>query len=261
VASGVSGPVSIRQADVLGDKTFYLGVDGTPGHVASDLDVIRPEELGACDDGLRDEQSVLLIGPSGCGKSVLLWRAARDLVPAARVLRVKRLLDPDDAASLTRHVRLLSPTETSPVLVVVDDLGRPERAAWSQAASALRELPHVRLLGAARSEDFSPALLVGATRVVEPRLSAEVARLLSDRIEKEGITPRMATEEAFERSEGLLMEFVALLSTGRRLRQVDPARSPVEHTCPNRLRVVEEDFLGGGRHQRRLHVGRVGVDG
>lgn len=220
VAGGVCAPVSFLRGEDVRAKTFYLGVDGQPGHVAADLDVIRPEELRACDDGLRDEQSVLLIGPSGCGKSVLLWRAARDLVPAARVLRVERLLDADDAASLTRHVRLLSPTETSPVLVVVDDLGRPEKASWSQAASALRELPHVMLLGAARSEDFSPTLLVGATRVVEPRLSAEMARLLSERIEKEGITPRMAAEEAFERSEGLLMEFVALLSTGRRLRQV-----------------------------------------
>ncbi len=243
VADGVCSPVSfVRDAD-LSANTFYLGVDGEPGHVASDLDVIRPKELEACEDGLRNEQSVLLTGPSGSGKSVLLWRAARDLVSSARVVRVRRLLDARDAASLARYVRLSRPTDTSPVLVVADNLGRPEMTAWTTAGPALRELAHVMLIGAARSEDFSPALLVGTTRVVEPRLSSEVAHLMSERMLQQGVTPRMAPEEAFERSEGQLMEYVALLSTGQRLRQVLAAQvvalaDPSRHVQREAARLV-----------------------
>ncbi len=258
VADGVCSPVSFLPADDLRAKTFYLGIDGQPAHVAADFDVVRTDELRACDEGLHDEQSVMLIGPSGSGKSVLLWRAARDLVPAARVVRVERLVDARDTALLARHVRLLRPTRTSPILVVADNLGRPEMAAWPSAASALRELPEVLLLGAARSEDFTPTLLVGATRVVEPWLRMEVAQLLSERMTRQGITTKMTPEEAFERSEGLLMEFVALLSTGQRLRQVlgaqvEALKDPKRHVQREAARLVTTAHtLGLSLHADRL---------
>ena len=102
VASGVCSPVNFVIPDEVPARVFYLGVDGHPGHVAANLDVIRPDELLACAEGLGDERNVLLVGPSGSGKSVLLWRAARDLVPAARVLRVDRVQDEDNARELAR---------------------------------------------------------------------------------------------------------------------------------------------------------------
>lgn len=220
VASGVCSPVSFLAPDAVPARVFYMGVDGHPGHVAANLDVIRPDELLACAEGLSDEGSVLLVGPSGAGKSVLLWRVARDLVPAARVLRVVRVQDEDDARELARHVRLLRPNDRSPVMVVADDLGRPNTTGWPHAASLLREIPAVLLLGAARAEDFTPALFVGATRVVEPRLDGVLADALGKRLHAQGITLRMDPDEAFQRSDRLLMEFLALLTTGQRLRQV-----------------------------------------
>lgn len=220
VASGVCSPVNFLAPEEVPARIFYLGVDGRPGHVAANLDVIRPCELLACAEGLGEEGSVLLVGPSGAGKSVLLWRAARDVIPAARVLRVTRVQDEDDARALARHVRLLRPSGASPVMVVADDLGRPHTTGWPHAAALLRELPSVLLLGAARAEDFSPALLVGATRVVEPQLDLPLADALGKRLHEQNIPLRMDPAEAFQRSEGLLMEYVALLTTGQRLRQV-----------------------------------------
>jgi energy-coupling factor transporter ATP-binding protein EcfA2 len=220
VAAGVCSPVSFLAAEYVLPRVFYLGVDGRPGHVAADLDVIRPGELLACAEGFGDEGSVLLVGPSGAGKSVLLWRAARDLIPAARVLRVRRVQDDDDARALSRHVGLLRPSSASPVMVVADDLGRPHMTGWPRAAALLREIPSALLLGAARAEDFSPDLLVGATRVIEPTLDTLLADALAARLREQDIALRMDPEEAFERSEGLLMEYAALLTTGQRLRQV-----------------------------------------
>ena len=217
---GICSPADFLTPDAVPARTFYLGVDGRPSHVAANLDVVRPVELATCADGLADERSVLVVGPSGSGKSVLLWRAARDLIPATRVLRVRRVTNERDAADLARHVRLMRPSEHAPVLVVADDLGRPATTAWPGAAALLREVPHTFLLGAARAEDFHPRLLVGATRVVRPRLDTATGFEIGSRIRDLGITQRMDVEEALESSEGLLMEFVALLTTGQRLRQV-----------------------------------------
>lgn len=218
--SGICAPADFLTPDAVPARTFYLGVDGQPSHVAANLDVVRPVELSACAEGLVGERSVLIIGPSGAGKSVLLWRAARDLIPAARVLRVRRVATEQDAANLARHVRLMRPSEHAPLLVVADDLGRPQTMAWPGAAMLLREVPHTYLLAAARAEDFHPSQLVGATRVVQPRLDGATAFEIGSRIHDVGITQRMDVEEALESSEGLLMEFLALLTTGQRLRQV-----------------------------------------
>lgn len=217
---GICAPADFLTPDAVPARTFYLGVDGRPSHVAANFDVVRPVELTACAEGLAGEQSVLIIGPSGSGKSVLLWRAARDLIPAARVLRVRRVATEQDAADLARHVRLMRPSQFAPVLVVADDLGRPSTTTWPGAATLLREVPHTYLLGASRAEDFHNGLLIGATRVVQPRLDEATGLEIGTRIHELDISQRMDVHEALELSEGLLMEFLALLTTGQRLRQV-----------------------------------------
>ena len=44
VSSGVCSPVSFLAPDEVPARIFYLGVDGRPGHVAANLDVIRPDD-------------------------------------------------------------------------------------------------------------------------------------------------------------------------------------------------------------------------
>ncbi|MBF4161451.1 hypothetical protein [Nocardioides acrostichi] len=250
LTAGVCAPVDFIAPEEIESRVFYLGVDGRPAHIAANLDVRRPVELDACGEGLATERAVILVGPSGAGKSVLLWRAARDLVPGARVLRVLRVQTEEDARDLARHVRLQRPSDHSPVLVVCDDLGRPHVGEWSKAAALVREVPGTLLLGAARAEDFTPALTVGATRIVRPVLIAPVAKDLGERLSTRGVALQMDPLEALGKSEGLMMEFIALLTTGRRLRevlaaQVEQLRDPARRLQREGARLVTTAHLLG----------------
>lgn len=220
VREGVCIPANFLDASALTAEEFYLGVDGHPGHIAANLDIPRYRELTECAQGAALERYVLLIGPSGAGKSVLLWRAARDAVPGAHVIRTLRVDGTADVDLLVRYVRLLRSSPSSPVVVVADNLGRPGMSAWPQAVAALREQPSVVLIGACRAEDFHPSLVNGAVRIIEPLLDQATGAAIAEKIATVGLAMKMDVAEAYERSEGLLMEFLAMLITGRRLRQV-----------------------------------------
>ena len=220
VAAGICAPADYLRSDSAAPKQFYLGIDGSPGHVTARLDVLRASEMRQIVEAVSSERYALIVGPSGCGKSVLLWRAARDTILGSRVVRARRVETDEHVQLLVRHVRLLEPSATSPIVVAADNLGRPGMAAWPAAVDALRELPSVLLLGACRAEDFHPHLVRGSARIVEPHLDEPTAGLLADRIKQAGLPIQMAPTEAFTRCGGLLMEFVALLLEGRRLEQV-----------------------------------------
>lgn len=220
VAAGVCEPADYLYASDVSPRQFYLGVDGSPGHVTAHLDVLRPYEMRQFVEAAGTERYALVIGPSGSGKSVLLWRAARDVVLGARVVRVRRVETPEHVGLLVRHVRLLQPTKVSPVVVAADNLGRPGMAVWPVAVDALRELSAVVVVAACRAEDFHPALIRGGARIIEPRLDEQTSRQIADRISAAGLPLRMAAPEAYTRCDGLLMEFMALLTTGQRLEQV-----------------------------------------
>jgi hypothetical protein len=242
VRSGVCEPVDFTRLSDLTPAQFYAGVDVAPSHIAADLDVLRPSELTATYEGLADQRYVLLAGPSGSGKSALLWRAARDVGRGARPVRVLRLRGVADVETLVRHVQLQEPNAVAPVLVCGDDLGRTGMEGWPAAVSRLLELPGVLLVGAARAEDLTPALSRDA-RVVDPRLDRDTATQIAGQVQSAGVATAMEVEEASDRAEGLLMEFLALLTTGRRLEailddQVQRVRAPGQSLTHDLLRLV-----------------------
>jgi hypothetical protein len=162
----------------------------------------------------------LIVGPSGSGKSGLLWRTAYDLTAErVRAFRV-RSLSSDQVGALLRYVDLQHPTPETPVLICIDDLGRPGTVGWEEAASELLERPGVLLVGAAREEDFRPALAARQGVVVRPRIDETLARGIVDTLGRRGVETQLAHEEAFRASEGLLMEYLNLLLSGHRLEAV-----------------------------------------
>jgi energy-coupling factor transporter ATP-binding protein EcfA2 len=219
IRAGVCEPADYVSASPVAAADFLLGVDVTPAHIAAGLDVLRPEETTAILDGLGTRRHVVVAGPSGSGKSALLWRTARLLEKGPQTLRVLRVEDADDAEILVRHVRRQMPHEEIPVLVCADDLGRARMAAWPVACRRLLEIPGVLILGAVRQEDVTPEVSADAM-VVDPSLTESAAGEIFDAISAAGLSTVLEREEALERAGGLLMEFIALTTTGQRIRQV-----------------------------------------
>lgn len=219
IKAGVCEPVDYLHSAVISPERFFKGVDVAPAHVAAGLDVVRAEELERVLTGLADRGHVTIAGPSGSGKSALLWRAGRIAGRGARTLHVRRIADLDDVELLIRHVWREEPDERSPLLICADDLGRDLMSAWPEALRRLREIPSVFVLAAVRREDFNPGM-AGNGVVVDARLHESSATAIYERLRALGLPLSLEPEEAAPKAKGLLMEYLALLLTGTRLRDV-----------------------------------------
>ena len=239
VRSGIVEPADFGTRADLSAKDFLAGVDVMPAHIAADLDLPRPTELQALTTALEEEHSALLTGPSGSGKSALIWRTARELAGHVRPYRLLRLL-PEDVQELSRWIRLQEPTKSFPLLLCADNLGRPQTSGWTSIARGFLDVPGVLLLGACREEDYRSEFSVGRTTIVDPKLDSDLATSIAETLSRSQVPTVLDVAEAFDASEGLLMEFLSMLLTGRRLRQV------VEEQVEARLtqeRATEREIL------------------
>ncbi len=93
-------------------------------------------------------------------------------------------------------------------------------SAWGEAVDALRELNDVFVVGACREEEFDPSLVRRGAVMVNPRLDEATAMRIAGQVAVSGLPAAMDPGEAWARSDGLLMEFIALLTRAKRLEQV-----------------------------------------
>lgn len=219
IRGGIVEPVDFGVRSGLSLEDFLAGVDVLPSHIAADLDILRPTEIDVISAALGKSRSALLTGPSGSGKSALMWRTARELAGRTRPYRLLRLRI-GDLATLSRWIRLQEPSEHSPLLLCADNLGRPNTEAWPELAREFADQPGVLLFGACREEDFRPDLVVGQTVIVDPKLDHGLAISVARALAERGVHSNVDVDEAFDESDCLLMEFLSMLLTGRRLKQV-----------------------------------------
>ncbi len=252
---GLCEPVDFLEP--LDEPDFYNGVDVQPGHLAAGLLAERPEARGRVFDALAHRRSALIVGPSGSGKSGLMWEAARAARHTVRWFRVRRATT-TDVPSLLRLADTFRASVHAPVGYVIDDVGRDRTDLWDILVRDVVGRPDVVVLGSIREEDIF--LLGERARVPELRENPDEG--LAERIWTE-LKARRETDwvgwaEAWAHSSGLLLEYVHILTQGRRL--VDVLREQVDR----RLREERDSELqiirlasAAGRTGAALDVERI----
>ena len=218
VASGSLEPVDFTTP--VSEPGFYQGVKVKPGHVAAGLVLDRPDDTNELVHTLKRRRHVLVSGPSGAGKSALMWLSASRLAGEFRWYQITARAAVADADAIIRFVRARRPTETSRIGLVFDEVGSTNSDLWDVLVQELRGLPFVYFLGSVRQEDRTLIANQSDTEFIAVRLDEKLAENVWQKLYAENQTSWEHWREPFEQSEGLMLEYVHLLTQGKRLAAV-----------------------------------------
>lgn len=199
---------------------FYQGVKVKPGHVAAGLVLDRPPETQKIIRALRNRRHLLIVGPSGAGKSALLWLVANSLISEIRWYQVSARAGAQDADAIVRFVQARRPGKISPIGLAFDEVGGSNSDLWNILVHELRGLPDVYFLGSVRNEDLALIANQSDAELFEISLDEELAQSVWTKLAGQGQTNWLHWREPFEQSEGLMLEYVHLLTQGKRLTAV-----------------------------------------
>lgn len=216
--SGALGPVDF--VTQVSEPGFYQGIKVRPGHLAAGLVLDRPTEKQAIVKELKTQRHLLITGPSGAGKSALMWLVANALESELRWYQVSARAEATHADSIARSIRACRPNESSPIGVTFDEVGPSNSEVWNILANQLRELPDVYLLGTVRNEDIPLLSNQPDTSFFEVSLSESLAQSVWQKLTSRGQTEWQHWLEPYEQSNGLMLEYVHILTQGQRLAAV-----------------------------------------
>lgn len=215
LTSGAIEPVDF--ATPVNDPGFYQGVKVKPGHIAAELVVARRADTAEVLKSLRHQRSVLVVGPSGAGKSALTWLSAYALDGEMQWFSVTGLATSADVAAIVRFVRARKPTDKSPVGIAFDDIGPLNVDVWNALVHELRALPGTHFLGSVREEDETLIRDRSETDFIRVQLDDALAQTVWKILSSRGETDWQHWYEPFEQSQGLMLEYVHILTQGNRL--------------------------------------------
>jgi len=218
------GRVEVLDFDRFGTASpdlYYQGLATAETGVATGLDALRPTLVAQIAQTFTRLRACIIRAPSGQGKTTLMYRYAYEVSGGTLVLRVHGL----DHAAVAEIQRLLEPLQSTAVLVLIDNLATGIRMEWPGALRRLLSFPNVTVLATSREDDWRIAEATeveGLVDFVRPALDAHTAQVLFDALHGiNGVQMHAAHwYEPFEEAEGLLMEYVHILTQGRRIRDV-----------------------------------------
>jgi len=236
--SGALEPVDFTTP--LNEPDFYRGVKVKPGHVATNLVLDRPNDVKRVLDTLWRRRQVLVSGPSGAGKSALLWLATTSVAGQLRWYQITGMATAADADAIVRFVRARRSGEISPVGLVFDEVVSANSDLWDVLVRELRGIPALYLLGSVRQEDRNLIANQSDTAFVPIVLGEDLAQAVWEKLAAQNNTNWTHWREPFEQSEGLMLEYVHLLTQGQRIAAVigDQIRQREHEGRDDELRII-----------------------
>ncbi|MEC8860146.1 MAG: hypothetical protein VYE29_09125 [Pseudomonadota bacterium] len=218
LAEGMLEPIDFSNS--LSEPAFYQGVKARPGHVTSGLVIQRPSDTKLVVDALTKYRQVLLSGPSGAGKSALLWLSVNSLAGEICWYQVTPQAVVASADAIISFVRARRPSEKLPLGLVIDELGASNSDLWGVLTRELRGLPFVHLIGSIRQEDVVLVSNQADTEIIAVRMDQNLAEGVWRKLHNDNQTHWEHWAEPFEQAGGLMLEYVHLLTQGKRLSAV-----------------------------------------
>lgn len=218
LVSGALVPVDFTTP--VDEPEFYRGVKVKSGHVAANLVLDRPDDVTEVLDALWKRRHVLITGPSGAGKSATVWLAATAVAGELRWFQITGMATAAHAEAITAFIRARRPTESSPIGLVLDDVGSGNSDLWNVLVHELRGLHAVYFLGSVRREDMNLIANQSDTEFIPLVLDENLAQTIWERLSADDYTKWSHWREPFEQSEGLMLEYVHVLTQGQRLAAV-----------------------------------------
>jgi len=263
LSSGILEPIEFSKP--VSEPAFYQGVKSSPGHVTAGLVLNRPEEKNHVISLLKKRRHALLSGQSGAGKSALMWLAINDLAGSMRWYQVTSCAAASDADSIIRFLRARRPSEVSPIGLALDEIGAIGADLWNILARELRGMSDIYFLGTVRKEDISFISNHSDVEIIEVSLNEKLAESVWSELQVVGQTQWKHWREAFEMSNGLMLEYVHILTQGKRLAVVinDQIRIRQQESRYNELailRVVATIFSLGGDIQASKLIDLIGIN-
>ena len=236
--SGVLEPVDFTTP--VNDLDFYRGVKVKPGHIAANLVLDRPSDVSKVLDTLRRQRHVLVSGPSGAGKSALVWLATAATADQKRWYQIAGMATTTDAKAIIQFVRSRQPSEHSPLGLIFDEIISTNIDLWNALAHELRSLPDLYFLGSVRQEDVHLVVNRSDTGFFPVSLGKPLARAIWEELAARNSTDWGHWREPFEQSDGLMLEYVHLLTQGGHLATVigDQIRQRERENRNDELKIV-----------------------
>jgi hypothetical protein len=250
------------------DPNFYLGVYADIRHILASQDIPRSELMQELAVKLVQRNFCVLRSPSGTGKTTLMYRFAYEHRHSFSVFRLRHLdRDAETIEDCIRYVKLLQPSEHSPVLILIDDISRPEKRGWQEFLKSILENPNVFVIATTREDEWSDFLARGINiEYVYLSLSEDTARrfhqMLKERAQLHTDYPdwREAYEASKTNDVALFMEYAHILTKGRRIREVlsEQVERIAHQSAPdgpiqmNLLRIICTAHTFGGRVPAQL---------